>query len=276
MSRIITTTKCRVQRNKNTASIFGRVIFATLSATWVGFGAYASGIDAGTSSATCDYGTLALYNGSVGLQAEYEPNQINLRWHDGNTVISTAAASNTCEYDNILIVPSAPNRAGYEFRGWHARPSYNFATLSINSNSTAKWAIGLAGNGNDCKYSAGTSLPTNASCSAAGFQDLRALEWKLTYSWGTLYGMAKCSETSGSGGSVSGTVSSTEGSYCWCRATGYTPDGSDVKYGPSSATSWVLHSNSGSTDYCKYICASNCTAVLAGDQTFRRKLFTGQ
>ncbi len=122
MSILNTKAKGRISGSRKIFSIFGKTIFACVSVAWAGFNAFASGIEAGTAAPTCDYGTLESYTGPVGLQAEYEPNQINLHWYNQNQELTVQSAAQTCVYDGVLTPPSTqPTRNGYQFDGWTVR-----------------------------------------------------------------------------------------------------------------------------------------------------------
>lgn len=115
----IFTTKGRASERKNVIAIFGKVMLATFSVAWAGFNAFATGIDAGTSAPTCDYGTLASYTGPVGLEASYDPNVIDLHWYNQGTEMTVQTAAQTCTYDGVLTIPdNPPTRTGYDFNGW--------------------------------------------------------------------------------------------------------------------------------------------------------------
>ena len=56
------------------------------------------------------------------LTAQYTPNTIFLRWWNGTSMLTVPNESQTCEYNELLNVPSAPTApAGYMFSGWRLK-----------------------------------------------------------------------------------------------------------------------------------------------------------
>ena len=78
----------------------------------------ASGVSPTATTADCDNATLSTYSGTTNLQANWEPNTIDITWYNGNDVFAT----NSCVYDDILTLPSGtPTKTGYTFDGWRVR-----------------------------------------------------------------------------------------------------------------------------------------------------------
>ena len=100
--------------------------------------------------------------------------------------------------------------------------------------------------------------------------DLNNGEWAITFSYGTVKGMAKCSSTNGDF-ATSGTPSDTNGQYCWCRATNYTPNGGNQCN--VSSSSWVFYGGIGSADDCADYCANYCARGVRDLDAFRRAVF---
>ena len=48
----------------------------------------AAGVDVGTTDATCNNETLETYEGDVNLQANWDPNTINIKWYNNNNEIT--------------------------------------------------------------------------------------------------------------------------------------------------------------------------------------------
>ena len=240
---------------------------------------YSSGIASNAASAPCTNNTLETYSGNSNLAADWQPNTINLRWYNGNTLLDVQSTANTCVYDGSLTIPStAPSRIGYTFDGWQVRPQMDFAaTIPINIEGTYRWSRGVTYNTNEDKcYYRGQ----DTDCNRTELAEIQRYEWKTGFSHGVLYGMSKCSAKSGSNGvatnftdeyldSVAG-----DKKYCWCRATGYKPNNSNVIYAPSSVLSWVYDQASDTIEYCSRACANACAAYAQGNSYFRTALFT--
>ena len=241
--------------------------------------AVASGINANTNSAPCTNNTLETYSGNTNLQADWQPNTINLRWYNGNTqVFPTNTSANTCTYDGSLAIPStAPSRTGYTFAGWTVRPEINFAaTIPTDVNGNERWAIGWYNNANYCYYATNADSPSwNVNCDSDStyIDELQAHEWKVRFEHGELYGMAGCGTTSGTFAQP-GTPTIGSGEYCWCKATGYRANNASVFNGPLSALSWVYVFNYSSVTACAQGCGAGCARRAELSSAFRTALFT--
>ena len=235
---------------------------------------YSSGIASSANTAPCTNTTLETYSGNSNLSADWQPNEIKLRWYNGNTLMDVQSSANTCTYDGTLAVPStAPNRTGYTFTGWTVRPEINFATIPTNINGTERWAKGWYENADYCIYDTNTGSAWNVNCdSDATYNELQTYEWEVYYEHGVLYGMSLCSTTSGSWGQP-GTPTIGTGQYCWCKATGYKATNASVISGSSSVLSWVFCPINGSDVDCTKSCADLCANRTAYNYAFRAALF---
>jgi len=214
--------------------------------------------------ATCDSGALDTDSGGAALEAEYTPETIDLNWYDNNGNIIT---TNSCVYDNGITLPSNPTRAGYTFKGWRVVHKYDFSTLDYSINTTwdathSRWKPINGSDGYTMEIVFGTE---NSS-------DLSNGEWSDTFSYGTVFGNALCSTTSGTW-ATTGTPANDGGQYCWCRATGYQPSDSDVVYSPNSPLLWVFLNDAGATSNCASYCAYGCAYHVQNRSDFRRALF---
>jgi len=235
----------------------------------------ASGIDANATDASCDNTTLETYSGSANVEINWIPNIIQTRWYNGNTLIDTTNTDATsCVYDDVLNRPTNPTRTGYTFTGWTVRPEIDFAaTIPTNENGLERWAIGWYNNANYCWYDTNTHSAQAVNCdSDLTYKELSTYEWKVKFSHGTLYGMARCSATNGTW-AQSGNPAVSSGQYCWCRATGYKSTGSDVISGSLFSLLWVFGDN-GSVVNCARGCAITCAYGAKESSDFRTSLFT--
>ena len=232
-------------------------------------------IDAENDSPTCDESVLNASNGTANLEINWEPNVIPLRWYSGNTLLEPENNDDTCTYDGVLNRPTNPTREGYNFAGWRVRPTMDFSTIPTNVNGPECWSKGWVGNANYCYYGAAGGNQQNVACNSdITYTELQTYEWKIRFNHGDLYGMAKCS-TEGEGlnqGMVgNSTINNTAGQYCWCKATGYKPNNSDIIYGPSNEMLWVWRNNlNNNTPYgCLQNCAAHCAYAIKGWPGFR-------
>jgi len=254
----------------------------------------------------CDETTLGTYSGSADLEIKWEPNTIPIRWYDNNTAIQNA--QNTCNYDDVLTVPTPPSRNGYNFTGWKVRPMMDFSTLTSLETGSERWGKGYSLNsGADyCYYDVGTASYTVANCKTnSGFSTLNRQEWKVKFNSGNtkgiLYGSAHCSAKNGDYHNWTWPAAdyadwlttynqleniSGKKIYCWCQATGWQPENSDIIYTNSdslsygntefsSSSAWVFRYGYGSANYCTQICAEDCAHPALTNSAFRRALFVG-
>ena len=229
--------------------------------------AFASGIGASSASAPCTNNTLETYSGNTNLQADWQPNEIQLRWYNMNTQITpTNTTANTCVYDGSLAIPqNAPTRTGYTFAGWEVIPQYDFSTLPAETAGINAWNKNAPGY--TCWY--GSSSTGAVPCANGDFDDLNYYEWKVSFDYGMIYGMALCSTTLGTAFTAGTPDETTMGQYCWCRVTGLIPTNSDTKYAPTKQTKWVYLMDRGKTTYCMGQCADFCSARFVSSRTFR-------
>ncbi|MBQ3784988.1 MAG: InlB B-repeat-containing protein, partial [Alphaproteobacteria bacterium] len=268
---------------------------AFLSTIFIVSGAFAeSDIASTASSADCKYTPLETYSGTSNLTANWEANAIDLHWYNNNTLMENVAdESSDCTYGGTLTPPSTiPTRTGYTFKGWKVRPTYNFATLSTTSNGTERWAIGLSGSSDYCWHASGTASATQVSCTAYPeyYKEIQRYEWKVTFSWGDVYGSSYCSGKSGNHNNYTwnndssnwkasySELESASGTkqYCWCQATGYKPSGESTLYGPesvSAGSAWVFSNDYGSAANCARNCATGCASYVLRYSGFRRAVF---
>jgi len=267
-------------------------------------GAYATtDIASDATTGSCTEPTLGTYEGSADLEAKWNANTVPLRWYDNHTAIQNA--SNTCNYDGALTLPTPPERNGYEFNGWKVRPMMNFSTLTSLSNGSERWAKGyvLSSGADYCFYASGTGNGTHVSCKTdSGFNALKQKEWKVEYrsgsTKGTLYGSGYCSAKSGSRSGERWNIASSFATttqleeaggtkqYCWCQATGWQPENSstiytnlnNIQFGQTSVGSnaaWAFYSNVDTFELCVRNCATDCAQTALNFSAFRRALFIG-
>jgi len=246
--------------------------FFILLMTFVATDSFASGIASNSASAPCTNNTLETYSGNSNLSADWQPNEIQLRWYKNNTLMDVQSSANTCTYDGTLTIPStAPTRTGYTFAGWQVRPEMDFSSLNLptcterfGKNATSTCIYGI--NGDNARA---------IKCDDdVRFKELSENEWMALYddNGKMLYGMAKCSVTNGTRYQP-GTPSDTDGQYCWCKVTGYRQTNQAQINAPSKNLPWVFATDDYTISTCGSICVERC-AYRAGHTTyFRNSLF---
>lgn len=164
-----------------------------------------------------------------------------INWYKDGTVYNTT----TCQTGDYITFPTQPTKRGHNFVGWQVA-LYDFSTLDP---SVA---------GNDYTQSAANRT------------------WTTTFDYGTVSGATLCSVTPGSY-AVAGTPDeSTTGEgarYCWCKATGYTPSGSNVVCENTSSSAWMFNYDYGSASSCASACALDCGTSILRHANFRRAVF---
>ena len=225
---------------------------------------FASGIDADATDASCDNTTLETYSGTANVEINWVPNTIETRWYNGNTQI---AGPISCTYDDVLNVPSATlTKTGYTFVGWEVVPEYDFSTLPAGTNGIYTWSR------NDPSCWAGAGSTNSRRCNNGDFDDLGVREWKTQFDYGMIYGTVLCSVTAGTTQGETGTPNETTyGEYCWCKATGFIPTNSNIKYAPTKSPKWAYVRSFSSE--CNNKCADWCSAWTVSKPDLRQSLY---
>ena len=214
----------------------------------------------------CDDSVLESDTGPVNIEINWEPNEINLHWYDGDTELNVASESQSCLYDAALTAPTIiPTKTGYTFRGWRVRcrlddlSGLDTTIRTTNDATHRRW-----------KPISDTGYTMEDASVTENSSDLNNGEWAVTFSYGTVKGMAKCSNTNGTYATV-GSPSDTNGRYCWCGATGYTPDGGTQC--SIASPSWVFLDDSEFAWNCAYDCVVGCAIRVVEEAVFRRAVF---
>ena len=240
--------------------------------------AFASGINANTNSAPCDNATLSKYTGTADIEIDWEPNVIGLKWYDGESELNVANASQTCTYDDMITVPAQPTKPGYTFNGWKI-PKTDFSALPKNQNGTHRYGKGIntSTNSDYCMQGSGSNGSSTLDCSDTNVADLNRREWKVLFTWGTIYGSSMCSSSYVNTSFAIGTPDeSSVGNQCWCKVTGYIPSGSSIKYLPAYSAVYVITQPNIFKDVpsCYLYCATNCAFYLDNSNNFRSNIFS--
>ena len=207
--------------------------------------------------------------GAAGAQQSTQT--VNLTWYDNGSTIS---GPSSCTVGGTFTPPTPPARPGYRFTGWRIKPeTCGIPDLNTSTSGTAYGYTCLDG-------TAGSKESTYGLTVGSG-------QWAAQFSYGTVWGMAKCSETSGNSSSSTWPASSksdwlktpsdTTGGYCWCQVTGFTASGNSYASGPQCTTTasslWVFSSNFRSSGNCASNCAYNCGAGVRMFADFRSAMF---
>ena len=162
-----------------------------------------------------------------------------IKWYvDGNVYNTT-----TCQSGGDVNMPTPPSKTGYTFAGWVVA-LYDFSTLDPDV--------------------AGTNNTYNTT----------AMTWTTAFPYGVVSGKALCSVTGGAFAQTGNPDTGTEGGqYCWCKATGYISEGSNIVYENVSSSPWVFRYDPGSASDCASNCASSCGISVWYRSDFRRAVF---
>ena len=230
---------------------------------------FGSGIASNTASAPCTNNTLETYSGNSNLQADWQPNEIQLRWYNGNTLLDVQSSANACVYDSTLTIPStAPTRVGYTFDGWQVRPEMDFSTIPTEPNAIEKWSIGFYEGEDLCRHGGYNKMDC---ASDINYSELQRHEWKIKFEHGDLYGMSLCSTID----PETGIPVNDSGGTCWCKATGYKAVNSNVIKAPSYRLRWTRRHPYESNAVCLERCSLACVLYAADTEvSFRAALFT--
>jgi len=253
-----------------------------------------------TNASQCDNSVLSTYTGPANLTANWQGNNIEVTWYNGDTEYD----SNQCTYGGNLTMPSSiPQKTGYTFRGWRVRQaaSCSFANQVCSLTGSAVNALTYADNDSTVYgyYSHDGQKIGNEST-----YGLTAGGWAVKdTSGGIIKGIASCNSTKptifetimtamGNGtmteqqayNAMWGTCnndtfkpsdtfsSSSTGQYCWCKMTSYTPSAGGSACNVASP-SWVFNVDVGSASLCAGFCANFCANRVMSSADFRRAVF---
>ena len=181
------------------------------------------------------------YNENKTLTAQYVPNQITVRFDENTT--------NMCTYGETLNnIPTPAPRPGYVFLGWKKKITLISLDPAVKATAYEYKAIS---DGITTSYS-GCGAATSSGANSAG---LNNGEWMATFSHGTLYGHAYCSDRyvfvvdpedgepywpEGDSATWRGTdseVRAGRGDVCYCQGYAYAPLGESRQN--VSETDWI-------------------------------------
>ena len=237
---------------------------------------FATDIPSNAVTADCKHTPLQVYSGTSNLQAGWQANTIQLHWYNGDTEIQNVpVTSQSCTYDSTLTPPSTiPTRIGYTFRGWRAYdPMRGLQNVYIGAASNVYADKPLNGGADE----------TAGGATAATYGLTNPGEWGVSYNYGDVTGVAKCSALAGDNNNSTWTnansnwtateseldSASGEKQYCWCKATGYTPGGG-IKVDITSSN-WIYSEDFGAK--CAAVCSSVCANDLSGSGNYKKAFF---
>ena len=234
---------------------------------------FANDIAANVTNPVCDNATLEKYNGTVNVEINWEPNVIDLRWYDGDTLLNVPTEAQSCVYDGDMYIPTQPTKTGYTFMGWTIKEvKSDFSTLPTNGNALEFRAVQI--NRYYCWYwdSVSDSTSSDNTCTS-DYAHLQPYEWEVVFDWGTIYGQSVCSSTPGTSGQTGTPTTSWSDSYAWCKVTGYKPSDSDIIHKPNNDMPWVFARETGApARACTWHNALDCARVVAHDTNFLKAI----
>ena len=103
--------------------------------------------------------------------------------------------------------------------------------------------------------------------------DANEMTWETIFDYGTWQGQALCSTTNGTYAQTGTPNETGGGQYCWCKTTGYIPDGGSLS---SAVSSWVFSDDYGDSDFCAGACVDGCASLVRDISGFRGALVAAQ
>ena len=186
----------------------------------------------------------------IGVMGAAHGDTETLTWYVGNDLYDTT----TCTIGGDINLPTAPTKRGYTFAGWMSG-IYDMSTLNTSTNGTAYYHR----SGNTCKMNNSTVY----SCTDGIFAHMANGDWSVVFSYGAVYGTSRCSDTANEASS---------GASCWCRVTGFIPDGEDFIYEPAVSL-WAFRYTLGSASGCASDCPSHCGTGVRDNSSRRAGLY---
>jgi uncharacterized repeat protein (TIGR02543 family) len=200
------------------------------------------------------------YAGNETCTAQWQANTIYLKWNPKGGLPNTINSPDSCVYGRQAGIPGGinnivqPTRYGYDFVGWILTDwQCDTSGLTPANNGTRRGYI---------------NENYGASMSPEDYGLTEANTWGVTFSWGKVTGIAKCSTTNGTVAEP-GKPEDTYGNHCWCQITTYTPkDGEQckLKYFP------LVYEHE--YNYCGHDCADFCGLMVKQNLSFRTAVFT--
>ena len=244
-------------------------------------------IASNANTANCTDAVLHTTTDPTSLQAEWNPNTININWYhdaDSDTPISvTNSAAGTCTYDGAITLPTnTMTKTGYTFAGWQVRAQITPISLWPDGPDT-NYGCGTDGDTyyfrdfEHCRSennSAGSSIPVVLDCSSdSAVSDLAVNEWKEIFSYGTIRGESLCSSTQPTTHLYAGnpdTSGTGDTKYCWCKTTGFDAE-KDGSFVPVTSQAWVGPAGEAYADAstCARYCVERCASALKRGMGFR-------
>jgi len=255
-----------------------KIFFTSLAGIVFAIPLWASGIAADATGSTCTNSVLETYDGDVNLQAAWEPNTIQIKWYNGDDEITPAnSVATSCEYDDILTIPSnPPSKTGYTFIGWELRnETCGIENLDVSKNGSAYAFTRLDGDAGNNESNYGLTVGSG--------------QWATEFDYGTVWGMARCSSTSGNNSDFTfpsnsqsdwlKEVPNDNGRYCWCQVTGFSAFRNNYTSGPQCTVSPTSSLLGFSYDYesfnnCASLCAHSCANRVRLAAAFRAGVFS--
>jgi len=223
--------------------------------------------------------------------ATWTPNDIDLIWFDGYTQY-TNGTSNTCEYgDGVTLPQTPPTKTGYTFMGWRIRPYCDVSNFETGGNIFGSIGKGFYNGVNQC-----ISDKQVIDCQFAN--NLGAMEWQIHKNHNKsmdsfLRGTSTCVDTAGTnpwnnneftyiasnilpGDSLPNAQhNTTNGQYCWCKASNYTTvrSNNETDICNFSSPSWVYLADLNDSENCAVECAYYCTEAITQYDDFRDTLY---
>ena len=162
-----------------------------------------------------------------------------INWWVGGQAYQTTS----CETGGNVTPPANPTKRGHHFTGWEVA-LYDFSTLDASIGGTTY------------------------------FSDASSQTWSVTFDYGVVSGRSLCSVTPGAYGQIGTPAESGTGNSCWCKATGYIPNGSNIVYENSSASAaWFYRANYSSEVDCPSGCVARCVNSIRNYADLRRATF---
>jgi len=205
-------------------------------------------INAGANSAPCTSATLDTPTGPAALEADWTANTIRINWDAKN---GTTIPQTQCTYDDTITLPATPSKTGYTFGGW---------TVAVSGGTPTPQQQNCFANLSSLDY---VDFGSTQGQNATWWRDLVEWHYDEEYEeevasdpYGRLTGISKCSSTPGGDWGETGNPSDENGQSCWCKVTGYTPNGSETC--TPAVAPWVFNGDLGDAEECGYMCSSFC------------------
>ena len=233
------------------------------------------------SSLTCDASGIGATTPNARMKASWSPTVYNIEWYDDDgTLLNVQSSAQTCAYGNTLVLPQAnPTKVGYTFIGWEKeeQPTCTIPEVLMAGHVSDSSCLDLTNDFDIINEYTGHTNCSNGgyTAKASNYGITKPGQWGISVEGygGYVIGETSCNSTPGTWATIGTPDTSSDGQYCWCKATHYTDSGGNQCTLSNSA--WAFYTGYTSTTECLFYCTYWCLSNLFWPDDLRAAVFGG-